>query len=169
MLLYLKVHCPLIEYENRKVKPAHYLVQIIDYNDPYDQHQEWFAGRGGIVIDPTLARAIGFYNIYHQTWALIEQGKTIMHCGSTTFAYDNEFKRTYEGGGSSLRRYLWLSLWCWSWKVLSKKGKKYFLELFEKWDREHLQLDEDFDDYPNNDGVEDIIGDEGMQNLNNDD
>ena len=31
------------------------------------------------------------------------------------------------------------------------------------------QLDEDFDEYLDNDGLEDIIGDEGMQNLNNDD
>ena len=30
-------------------------------------------------------------------------------------------------------------------------------------DPEHLkQLNEDFDDYPNNDGLEDIIGEEGM-------
>jgi len=55
-------------------------------------------------------------------------------------------------------------------KFLSKKGKKYLLELFEEWDPEHLnQLDEDFYDYPDNDSLEDIIGDKGMQNLNNDD
>ena len=55
-------------------------------------------------------------------------------------------------------------------KFLSAKGKKYLLELFEKWDPEHLkQLDEDFDDYPDSDDLEDIIGDEGMPNLNNDD
>jgi len=54
-------------------------------------------------------------------------------------------------------------------KFLSKKEKKYLLELFEEWDPKHLkQIDEDFDDYPNNDGLEDIIGDEGIQNLNND-
>ena len=50
-----------------------------------------------------------------------------------------------------------------------KKGKKYLLELFERWDREHLQFDEDFDCYLDNDRPEDIIGDEGMQNLNMDD
>ena len=38
--LYLEVHCALIKYENGKVKPAHYLVQIIDYNNPYDQRQD---------------------------------------------------------------------------------------------------------------------------------
>ena len=30
--------------------------------------------------------------MYHQFWALIEQGKILMHCRNTTFAYDNEFK-----------------------------------------------------------------------------
>ena len=45
-------------------------------------------------------------------------------------------------------------------KFLLEKGKKYMHELFEKWDPEHLKNDEDF-----NDGLEDNIGDEGMQNL----
>ena len=55
-------------------------------------------------------------------------------------------------------------------KFLSEKGKKYLLELFEEYDQEHLnQIDEDFDDYPDNDGLKNIIRDEGMQNLNNDD
>ena len=54
-------------------------------------------------------------------------------------------------------------------KFLSEKGKKYLLELFEEWDPEHLQLDEDFDDCSDNDGLEYTIGDEGMQNLKNDD
>ena len=47
-----------------------------------------------------------------------------------------------------------------------RKGKKYLYELFKKWYPEHVQLDKDFDDYLDNDGLEDIIGDEGMQNLN---
>jgi len=54
-------------------------------------------------------------------------------------------------------------------KFLSEKEKKYLLELFKKWDPEHLQYDEDFNDYQDNNDMEDIIGDEGMQNLNNDD
>ena len=55
-------------------------------------------------------------------------------------------------------------------KFFSEEGKKYLLELFEEYDREHLnQIDEDFDDYPDNDGLKNIIGDEGMQNLNNND
>ena len=46
----------------------------------------------------------------------------------------------------------------------------YLHELFEKYNPKHLnQINEDFDEYPDNDGLKDIIGDEGMQNLNNDD
>jgi len=40
--LYLEVHYILIEYENGRAKASHYLVQIIDYDDLYDQWQEWF-------------------------------------------------------------------------------------------------------------------------------
>jgi len=35
-------------------------------------------------------------------------------------------------------------------KFLLEKGKKYLHDLFEKWDPEHLQLDEDFNDYLDN-------------------
>ena len=38
--LYLEVHYALIEYKNDKAKPAHCLVQIVDYDDPCDQQQE---------------------------------------------------------------------------------------------------------------------------------
>ena len=54
-------------------------------------------------------------------------------------------------------------------KFLSVKEKKYVFELFEKWDPEHLQFDEHFDDNPDNNGLKNITRDEGMQNLNNDD
>ena len=54
-------------------------------------------------------------------------------------------------------------------KFLSEKGKKYVLELFVERDPDHLQFHEDFDDYLNNNGLEDSIGDEGMQNLDDDD
>ena len=47
-------------------------------------------------------------------------------------------------------------------KFLSKKKKRYVHNLFEKWDPEHLELNNDFDDYIDNDGLEDIIGEEGM-------
>jgi len=63
-----------------------------DYDNPYDERQEYFLDRREIVIDPALVRAIGFYNIYHQSWALIEHEKMLMHWGNTTFGCDNEFK-----------------------------------------------------------------------------
>jgi len=53
----------------------------------------------------------------------------------------------------------------WAWKFLLEKENKYLHELFEKWDLGHLQLDEDFDDYLDNDWLEDIIGDGSMRNL----
>ena len=46
-------------------------------------------------------------------------------------------------------------------EFLSEKGNKYLHELSEKWDPAHLQLHEDFDDYLDNDRLDDIIGDEG--------
>ena len=81
-----------------KTKLAHYLVQLVYLYDPNDQQQKWFLERQELVSIATLARAIGFYNIYHQTWAFIEQGKTIMHFGNTTFPYDNEFKEHMKVG-----------------------------------------------------------------------
>jgi len=38
-----------------------------------------------------------------------------------------------------------------------RKKKKYLHELFKKWNPEHLEIDEDY-----NDGFEDNVGDEGM-------
>ena len=35
--LYVEVHCTVIKYENGKAKPACYVVQIIDFDDPNDQ------------------------------------------------------------------------------------------------------------------------------------
>ena len=43
---------------------------------------------------------------------------------------------------------------------LSEKRKKYLHELFEKWDLQHFENDEDF-----NDGLEDNVGEESMQNF----
>jgi len=66
--LNLKVYSALIEYKNRKVKPACYLIYIIDYDNLNDQRQEWVSELPThLVTDPTLARAIGFFNIYHQS------------------------------------------------------------------------------------------------------
>ena len=93
-----------------------------------------------------------------------------MHCGNTTFTYDNEFKDCMKMEGAMSEDIFDYLFDMGAGKFLSEKEKKYLLEVFEEWDLEHLkQLDEDFDDYPHNDGLEDIIGDEGMQNLNDDD
>ena len=35
--LYVEVRCTLIEYENEKAKLAHYLIQIVDFDDPEDR------------------------------------------------------------------------------------------------------------------------------------
>ena len=116
-----------------------------------------------LVTDPTLARVIGFFDTYHQCWALIEKEKTLIYCKNTTFAYDNEFKdyvKVDEVVSEDIFDYLFD---VGARKFLSVKEKKYVFELFEKWDPEHLQqLDENFDHYPNNNGMEDIIGDEKL-------
>jgi len=60
--------------------------------------------------------------------------------------------------------------WRGSWKILIRKREEISPELFKEWDAEHLkQIDEDFEDYPDNDDLKNIIGDEGMQNINNED
>jgi len=67
------VYSALIEYENGKPKPAYYLIQIVDYDDLNDQQWEWVSKLSmHLVTDPALARAIRFFNIYHQSWVLIE-------------------------------------------------------------------------------------------------
>ena len=91
-----------------------------------------------------------------------------MHYGNTTFAYHNEFSEYMKVEGATSEDIFDFLFDVGAGKFLSEKGKKYPLKLFKKWDPKYLQLDEDFDDYPNNDGLEDIIGDECMQNLNND-
>ena len=98
------------------------------------------------------------------------KGKTLMHCGNTTFAYSNEFKDYMKVNGAESEDIFYYLFDVGIEKFLSEKVKKYLLELFEEWDPEHLkQIDEDFDNYRDNDGLEDIIEDEDMQNLNNDD
>jgi len=93
-----------------------------------------------------------------------------MHCGNTTFAYSNEFKDYMKMDGAESEDIFDYLFDVEAEKFLSENGKKYFLELFEEYDPEHLnQIDEDIDDYPGNDSVKKIIGDEEMQNLNNDD
>ena len=70
----VEVRYAVIEYENEKVKPAHYLIRLTDLEDFDDQRQVWFPERKGVVTDPALTKAIGFFNIYHQMWESIERG-----------------------------------------------------------------------------------------------
>jgi len=169
--LTLEAYSALIEYENGKAKQVHYLVQTVNCNDPNDQRQNWIHGDlVHIVTDPVLARAIGFSNIHHQCCALIEKGKTLMHCGNTIFAYSNEFNDYMKVDGAESEDIFDYLFDIGAGKFLSEEGNKYLIELFEEYDPEHLnQINEDFDEYPDNDGLKDIIGDEGMQNLTNDD
>ena len=74
-----------------------------------------------------------------------------MHCGNTAFTYDNEFKEYMKVEGAVSKAIFNYQFDVGAGKFLSEKGKKYLLELFEKWDLEHLQLGEDFNDYPDND------------------
>ena len=73
-------------------------------------------------------------------------------------------QQIYECRRSHIRRFLWLSIrFGGVGKFLLEKEKKYLHELLEKWDPEHLEIDEDF-----NDGLKDNIGDEGILNLEDD-
>jgi len=92
-----------------------------------------------------------------------------MYCRNTTFAYYSEFNEYMKVEGASSEYVFDYLFDIGATKFLTEKGKKSLIELFEKWNPEPFQFDEDFDDYPNNDGLDDIIGNEGMQNLNNDD
>ena len=40
--LYVEVHCAVIKYENEKAKSAHYLIQLVDLDDPNNQHKNGF-------------------------------------------------------------------------------------------------------------------------------
>ena len=89
-----------------------------------------------------------------------------MHWGTTTFVYHNDlskYMKVEDGISEDVLDYLFDVR---AEKFLLEKGKKYLHELFKKWDPKHFQLDKDFNDYLDNNGLEDIIEDEGMQNLN---
>jgi len=85
-----------------------------------------------------------------------------MHCGKITFTYSNEFKEYMKVEGAVFKDIFNYLFDVAAEKFLSVKGKEYLLELFEKWDPKHLQFHEDFDEYLDNDGLKDIIRDEGM-------
>ena len=89
-----------------------------------------------------------------------------MHCGSTTFAYSNEFNDYMKVDGVESENIFDYLFDVGAEKFLSQEGKKYLLEQFEEYDREHLnQINKNFDEYPDNDGLENIIRDEGMVML----
>ena len=98
---------------------------------------------------------------------LIELGRPLIRHGNATFIYHDDLSKWMKVEGAFSEDIFDYLFDIRVRKLLSEKGKKYLHELFKKWDAEHLQLDEDFGDYSDNDG--DIIGDEGMQNLNMDD
>jgi len=89
--------------------------------------------------------------------------KILMHCGNTTFAYSNEFNNYMKVDVAESEDIFDYLFDIGAGKFLSEEWKKYLLDLFEKYDPEHLnEINEDFDEYPDNDGLEDIIGDEGI-------
>jgi len=163
------VHCTVIEYENKNAKPAYYLVQLVDLDDPNGQWQEWFLEPQEVVTDPALAKAIGLYNICSQMWALIELGRPLINYGNATFIYHDNLSKYIMVEGPTSKDVFDYVFGVRDGKFLLEKGKKYLQELFKKWDPKHLWLHEEFDDYLDNDGLENIIGDEGTQNLNVDD
>ena len=86
-----------------------------------------------------------------------------MHCENTTFIYHEEFTKYMKVEGATSEDVFDYLFDLGVEKFLSEKEKKYLHELFEKWDPEHLEIDED-----SNDGFEDNVRDEGMQNLEDD-
>ena len=77
-----------------------------------------------------------------------------MHCGNTSFAYSKEFNdymKVDDAESEDIFDYLFdIGVR----QFLSEEEKNYLLELFEEYDPEHLnQIDEDFDDQPDNDGL----------------
>ena len=89
-----------------------------------------------------------------------------MHYGNTTFIDHNQFNEYMKAEGAKSEDVFDYLFDVGVGKFLLEKGKKYFHKLFEKWDPQHLHVDEDFDEYMDNDGLKNIIGNEGMQNLN---
>ena len=61
-----------------------------------------------------------------------------MHCGNTTFAYYNEFNEYMKVEWVASKNVFDYLFDVGARKFFSEKGKKYILELFEKWDPEHL-------------------------------
>ena len=84
-----------------------------------------------------------------------------MHCENTTFIYHDDFSKCMKVDGATSKDVFDYLFDLKVEKNLSEKGKKYLHELFERCDPEHLENNEDY-------GFEDNIGDEDMQNLEDD-
>ena len=76
-----------------------------------------------------------------------------MHCRNTTFTYHNEFSGYMKMEGVASKDVFDYLFDVGAEKFLLETEKKYLLELFENWGPKHLQFDEDFDNYPDNDGL----------------
>ena len=48
--LYVQEHCAIIECENKKSKPAHSLVQLVNLDDRNYQHEEWFLEHQDLLV-----------------------------------------------------------------------------------------------------------------------
>jgi len=92
-----------------------------------------------------------------------------MHCENNTFIYHNEFHKYMNVKRAASEDVFDYLFDVGGEKFLLEKEKRYLHELFERWDLKHLQLDEDFDDYLDNDELKNIVRDEDIQNLNMDD
>ena len=84
-----------------------------------------------------------------------------MHCGNSTFIYHEKFNKYMKVEGATLEDVFHYLFDIEVRKFLLEKENKYLHELFEKWDPEHLQIEEEF-----NDGLENNVKDEDIQNLN---
>ena len=108
------------------------MVQLVDLDNPRYQQQEWFSKWHELVTDPALTRTIGFFNIYHQMWALIERGVMLMHCGNTTFANYNEFSKYMKVEGVTSEDVFDYLFDVGARKFSSEIEKKYLHKLFKK-------------------------------------
>ena len=159
--LHIKVHCAVIEYENGKAKAANYLIQLVDLDDPNYQQQEWFSEWQEVVGNLTLRKVIDFYNVCHQMGTLIEQERTLIHCGNTIFFYCNDFIKYMEVEGASLER-IFDYVWCRSWQTLIRKRKEISSWIIWKMESKTSLTWWRFWWLSRYDGLEDVIGDESM-------
>jgi len=66
-----------------------------------------------------------------------------MYCGNTTFIYHKEFSKYMKIDGVMLEDIFDYLFDMGAERFLFEKGKKYLYESFEKWDLEHLEINED--------------------------